>query len=922
MAAILGADGQPLSPAQDGYGEFALPHAFTFQALYQGADRTYIHDRFDEALRYARQQALVMLHDPALQAPVQERKLGVVSLKHHIECEDEQDPEQVRARDLMTRIVKRTPNLKQLFWNLLDAVWYGRAGVQVLNQWDLLSLPAPALAVGAAGVAGGRPQQFLAGPVPRAALGASVTPPAAKEQVRCLLVRQHMPVQGDKIGHKLDGTPYVLVNSAEASRIPGAELTLTTTGGHGLVLRGDWRERFILHRHLSEDRDFLLETEQAEAVHGVGLRHVVFWLNFLKLELLEWITTYMERVGLGLTLWLYQAGNKDALAEAKKAAADNSRKNNLFVPVWPGQTGRLQGGVERVETPTAGVEALRQQIEYIDEKIERYVIGQTLSSDSEGSGLGGSGVASLHAQTKHKIIAFDADNLAETLTTDFVRVRARWAIPGRPDLWQCLRWVFDHDAVDPSKQLEAVAKASGLGVTFKENEVRGLTGLSDPGPGDAVVGGQVKAPGEGDGGGGEDKGGGPDDDDRGPAPFRRNGHARRYAAADHEPAARGYADRWNAAGKLPTHAELVEAGRELGEGDWVVYYDPAARRWHVAHADLWHGPRGGPERHAAYNFRAPRGGVTINGQFYRGGQFIPRKEAMDTGFAVAEDLPAEHPPVEGAPAPPPAGVDAGGKNNPSTGVDKPEAAGDNKTGGEKPNQPGEKSMNATTHDAGSADFYAAVAGAPGLRANLASRFAASGREARGPAKVTRKEARFSNPPSHGAVLWDRDGPSLVLASRVYKDEDGRRLQEYYTVPVAPDGSDADNKAEAAWLRGELNSRVAGPSDDRERPAFAAETRRLDNRLRQLEGRPSVEDEEAERARQRAAEAERVATSGTTAERLRAALRHGESLGDMAGRSGVDRERFLQFVFGDDDGNDVEPTDAERRTMAAALGITL
>ncbi|MCV4732262.1 hypothetical protein OFB80_30690, partial [Escherichia coli] len=88
-------------------------------------------------------------------------------------------------------------------------------------------------------------------------------------------------------------------------------------------------------------------------------------------------------------------------AKVERAAREQSDRLNI---VWPRSPhGKGNGsGVERMEVPVTGAQFLRDLQEYIDEKIERYIVGQTLSSKSEGSGLGGTGVADLHADTKSK----------------------------------------------------------------------------------------------------------------------------------------------------------------------------------------------------------------------------------------------------------------------------------------------------------------------------------------------------------------------------------------------------------------------------------------------------------------------------------------------------------------------------------------
>lgn len=82
-----------------------------------------------------------------------------------------------------------------------------------------------------------------------------------------------------------------------------------------------------------------------------------------------------------------------------------------------------------------------------------------------------------------------------------------------------------------------------------------------------------------------------------------------------------YADLWNE--RPPTHAQLDAAHDELSGGDWIVNYDTRSGEWHVSPAGV------------AFAERAPKGGVTIDGKFYRGGMFIPGKE-VDKLKAAAE----------------------------------------------------------------------------------------------------------------------------------------------------------------------------------------------------------------------------------------------------------------------------------------------
>jgi len=454
---LLDAYGKPIE-YNDG---FAVPHVTTFSAIFGSAYRTYIHDKWDEAMRQGRDNALVMRRDAYLMSLLQERKLATASLKWHIEVDNEKDPNQKLVKDGIQKIIQGIPKFQRMRMSLLEAIWYGRYAVQVAWHWKQMALPM------------GTEESQQTG------------------MTRVLTVKKHIPVSGDKIGHTFDGTPYLLIYAGQQSRYENRAEIIQSTIARGLRLDGSWRDRFIIHSHEVDDEDFF-EADKGEALYGVGIRDRLFWIDWMRREYLAWVVDFLERVGLGVTIWYYDASNPTSKAETLKAAKEQTRRSVILCPMWPDAKGGANPMIERIETPTAGTEVLRAMIEHVEKIEERYVIGQTLSSNTEGSGLGGTGVAYMHAETKHKIIAFDANNLAETLTGDenqpgLVSIIKAWTYP-----WADfpVRFVHDVDSVDPAAKLEAIKAASEIGVDFKTNEVRALTGCSDPQPGDDVVGGQ------------------------------------------------------------------------------------------------------------------------------------------------------------------------------------------------------------------------------------------------------------------------------------------------------------------------------------------------------------------------------------------------------------------------------------------------
>lgn len=416
-----------------GGGRFPLPHYQTFGAIVNSVSRTY-RWTFDEALRHDRENALAIRRDPVVMDALRSRQIPTAQLPWHIEAEDDQDTRQAEAAEEVTKIIEGIPRLQQLKMHLLEAVWWGRYGVQLAYKWD-----------------------FSRGK-------------------KSLKVVDHRPINGDKLIFKYDGRSGVLVHPAYAGSYEA------TDRGRAHFFTPNERRVVIIHRHEPEDADFL-EPDLGGAIQGVGIRSRIYWFWWLRSQVQAWMMDFLERVGAGgFTVYFYEAGNAASLAEVKAAAEEQHKNNTILFPRYrDGSTGGP--GIQRVEPSQAGSQLLQALIStYFDNVIRRYILGQNLTSETAGTGLG-SGVADLHADTFARLVKYDAINLAETLTTDLVWPIYEILYPGIPKG----RFQFDVDKPNAADVLEAAQVFWNLGGTIDEDELRSVIGLARPQAGHAVL---------------------------------------------------------------------------------------------------------------------------------------------------------------------------------------------------------------------------------------------------------------------------------------------------------------------------------------------------------------------------------------------------------------------------------------------------
>lgn len=423
--------------------KFVVDHVKTFVAEFQTPARTY-RFTFDEARKRSYQDTLSMRRDGFIISRLQARYLPVLGADWQITgCDDEE----VCKR--YTELVRCTPRFLQMRKCLLDAVWYGRYGVQMrFGQVECLGKPM----IGCTG---------------------------------------WLPVNGDKISFTYDGDPAIRISptfvtqaTEQGGTVSQANKLHTSIGDQGYVLILDkpaWRQRFVIHQHEVEDADFG-EPELAGGVNGVGLRHYCYWLWWLRQEIMEWLLSYLEIMGAGgLTIVGYDQSNPNGLTEAKASFAE--RATVVFLPIPPGQD-KQTNIVQRIEPSGTGNDIFNGWIEgYFNAVMTQIIIGQNLSSTSDSTGLG-SGVADLHADVKQQIHQYDAANLDETITQQFLKVLV---MLNEPRASHSLKYETILTKRNPAEALSAAQTAYNLGAEIPESHVLNMANIPKPEDGDKVL---------------------------------------------------------------------------------------------------------------------------------------------------------------------------------------------------------------------------------------------------------------------------------------------------------------------------------------------------------------------------------------------------------------------------------------------------
>jgi len=441
-------------------GRMVPPHIYTVQGRVGTIARVYRNA--DEAIRENVANARYMRNECGIMECLEARQRGTALLKWHLSPDDEKNAQQQDLAQKMTQLIEKVPQFVEMRRNLLEALWFGKYAVAY--QWG---------------------NRIIHGSMRKT-------------------ITHWEPRNGDKLVFRYEDGELKYDDRQVGIRVgAGYQLDISAQGvgfwsadarhkveptDQGLAYFFDKWERdnlIAIHKHIIEDGAWE-DPLSAGAIHGIGIRSRIYATWFSMQELLGYLMEYVERAAGGVEIWPYEYGNSESEEKTRRAAEEYmvGGRSIILMPVYRGEDSDMFQ-VQHIEPGLGGVESLKSLIiEFFGHKIKRYILGQTLTSEAEATGLG-SGVADAHVATYSDIIRYDARKLEETLTTDLVEPLKNQNYPTARDI--SVRFVIDTEADEMQEKLEAYERAWNMGLKIKAEDVASMIGASDPGEDDEVL---------------------------------------------------------------------------------------------------------------------------------------------------------------------------------------------------------------------------------------------------------------------------------------------------------------------------------------------------------------------------------------------------------------------------------------------------
>lgn len=378
-----------------------------------------------------------MRNDPDIEGPIQNLKTSIVGSDWHIELARGRASE--RIADGVRDIIEEIPQFSDMCGQLLEAVWYGPAAVNII--WNRNRR-------GQIGISG------------------------------------WLPVHSDTLAVTTTGDIGLRVGMKYAENNPSGAIAVGVDSWvHPLT--PEERACFLLHTFQRRGGDFDEAHEVAYAYLGRGMRDVCWYLWLLKQTGIQNWSSYLERYGMGIRKGYYPSGNQEARQAIESILANLIGDVSIAIPRQPNAQAGTKDDYD-VEIMEAGASKARVFLEFIDwasVNMKELIIGQSSTTEKGGSGMG-LGVSTQHAKTFNRHQRYIARGLEETIQRQLIvpLVDMNW---GPQEHYPTFRYAI----ADPEVGIfmDAVKAAIDMGAEVSEDDVVQRLGLAKPRPGQRVL---------------------------------------------------------------------------------------------------------------------------------------------------------------------------------------------------------------------------------------------------------------------------------------------------------------------------------------------------------------------------------------------------------------------------------------------------
>ncbi|WP_421793447.1 DUF935 domain-containing protein [Hydrocarboniphaga effusa] len=208
-------------------------------------------------------------------------------------------------------------------------------------------------------------------------------------------------------------------------------------------------KKFLVYRHGSKDG----------SPYGLGIGSKLFWPVYFKRKDIAFWLIFLDKFGSPTPVGKYKNGTAPADQNKLLAAVRAfSSETGIIIP-----EGMI---IELLEAKRSGDQgAYERMARYMDEQISEAVLGETLSTNTTGSGSGSRALGEVHERVSERLAQSDADLLSDSHNRTLVRWIVEYGMPGAQVNLPLIQRKPDK-AEDLGKRAERDKKLHEMGADF------------------------------------------------------------------------------------------------------------------------------------------------------------------------------------------------------------------------------------------------------------------------------------------------------------------------------------------------------------------------------------------------------------------------------------------------------------------------